>query len=209
MGRRMEIPLSNLKKIINKTPDKQGRWKSTTSRLWKVDMCSFLQDKNIENSLEIGTNQGWTSYALSFISKDVYTIEFDEHNFTKAKDHCSERTNIKFIKGDAYDDNTYKKFPKYFDVAVIDCNHTYENVLKDINRALSYINLKKGMYLIFDDYSHPNSIGVKRAIDQLINSEGINIEKYIGHSKGHTITRSDGSSFTLTGPEGIIVSYGR
>jgi len=201
--------MNNIEKIINETPDKQGRWKSTTSRLWKTDMCSFLQDKDIENSLEIGTNQGWTSYALSFVSKDVYTIEFSEHNFIKAKEHCSERDNIEFIKGDAYSDNTYSGLPKYFDAAVIDCVHTYENVIMDINRGLSYLDPNKGIYLIFDDYSHPTSKGVKKAIDELIASSGVKVEKYIGHSKDHVITRSDNSSFTLTGPEGVILSYGK
>tara|TARA_R100000152_G_C6780885_1_gene214282 strand:- start:1470 stop:2075 length:606 start_codon:yes stop_codon:yes gene_type:complete len=201
--------MDNIEKIINKTPDKQGRWKSTTSRLWKTDMCSFLQDKNIENSLEIGTNQGWTSYALSFVSKNVYTIESSEHNFIKAKEHCSERNNIKFIKGDAYDDMTYNKLPEHFDVAVIDCVHTYENVILDINRSLGYFNPNKGMYLIFDDYSHPTSTGVKEAIDEFKNSGGVKVEAYIGHKDGHVVTRPDETSFTLTGPEGIILSYGK
>ena len=190
-------------------PDKQGRWKSTTSKKWKKDMCDFLQDKDIKNSLEIGTNQGWTSYALSFVSENVYTIEYDDHNLDRAKEHCNSVDNIKFIKGDAYKDNTYVGLPNYFDVAVIDCVHEYENVIQDINRSLSYFNPEMGMYLIFDDYSHPTSIGVKTAIDELINSGGIKVEKYIGHDNGHVINRNDGTSFTLNGPEGLILSYGK
>lgn len=199
----------DIEKILDGVPDKQGKWKSTTSRKWKKDMYSFLYNKNIENSLEIGTNQGWTSYALSFISKNVYTIEYDNHNFIEAKKNCSSVNNINFIKGDAYNNSTYLNLPKYFDVVLIDCIHTYENVILDINRSLEYLNPNKGIYLIFDDYSHPTSIGVKSAIDELINLSGVNVEKYIGHNKGHVITRNDNSSFTLTGYEGVILSYGK
>jgi len=200
----------NFEKLINETPDKQGKWKSTTSRLWKKDMCEFLSDKNIKNSLEIGTNQGWTSYALSLISENVYTIEFNKHNLDCAKEHCKNMNNINYIHGDAYDDKTYLNFPKHFGAVVIDCVHLYDAVIQDINRALSFFDEKSGMYLIFDDYSHPTSIGVKQAIDTFINSsDDVKVEKYIGHDKNHVISRSDGSSFTLNGPEGVIVSYGK
>ena len=202
----------NIDQIINETPDKQGRWKSTTSRLWKKDMCSFLKDKDIKRSLEIGTNQGWTTYALSHVSEKVYTIEYDDSNLEHAKKHCSKKNNITFIKGDAYKDSTYTELPKYFDVAIIDCVHRYNNVIEDINRSLTFLDPNKGMYLIFDDYSHPipPTTEVKSAIDDFIRfSEDIKIEKYIGHDKGHTIVRPDGSSFTLNGPEGLIVSYGK
>jgi len=200
----------NLNEMIEKTPDKQGKWKSTTSRLWKKDVCNFLVDKNIENSLEIGANQGWTSYALSLVSENVYTIELDKHNLDCARKHCKDMKNIHYIQGDAYDDKTYLNFPKYVQVVVIDCVHLYEAVIQDINRALSFFNIDTGIYLIFDDYSHPTSVGVKEAIDTFINSsDDVKVEKYIGHDKNHVINRGDGSSFTLNGPEGVIVSYGK
>jgi fibrillarin-like rRNA methylase len=124
-----------------------------------------------------------------------------------AKETCKEKTNINYIIGDAYSDDTYKNFPKYFDLVVIDCIHQYNQVILDINRALSFMNPDRGVYILFDDYSHPGAPEVKQAIDHSINN-GLKFEKHIGHNKGHTITRSNGSKFTLNGPEGIILSYG-
>jgi len=197
-----------INKILSKIPDKQFRWKGTTSLKWKEDVYNFFKDKNIKNTLEIGTNQGWTSYLFSFISDKVYTVEYSDHNFKEAKKHCCELSNIEFILGNAYNDKTYQTLPKYLDVSVIDCIHEYNHVVQDINRSLQYVDPNKGMYLVFDDYSHPESTGVREAIDDSI-KEGLKFECYVGHKKGHIVNRSNNTSFTLTGPEGIILSYGK
>jgi len=197
----------NIEQLINNIPDKQLRWKSTTSRVFKQDLYNFLSDKNINNSLEIGTNQGLTSLILSHVSTNVYTIELLEHNIIEAKKHCADRNNITFLKGDAYSDLTYYACPKYFDVAVIDCLHDYDHVIMDINRALSYMDPDKGMYIIFDDYSHPDFPGVTAAINESIQS-GLHLECHIGHRAGHIVHTSEHSRFILNGPEGIVLSYG-
>ena len=199
-----------ISKIINKIPDKQYDGKSTTSRMWKTDLYYFFKDKKNNNVLELGTCVGWTSYMLSYIFNEVYTIEDKLHNFNQAKINCEGKNNINFIQGNAYSDETYKNLPKYFDAVVIDCIHTYDSVISDINRALEYMDPDKGIYLIFDDYSHPKSepsYGVRVAIDDSI-KEGLDFERYIGQGEGYKINRNDGTSMTLTGPEGIILSYG-
>jgi SAM-dependent methyltransferase len=197
-------------KEIEQLPDKQYRWKSTTSRKWKVDLVKFLSNKkvNAENTLEIGCNQGVTTYVLSKISKNVHAIEFVEHNIHAAKDFNKNNDNIKFVLGDAYIDKTYDGFPDHFDIVVIDCIHDYEHVIKDINRALTYCNPETGIYLVFDDYSHPACTGVRNAIDKSI-EDGLTFEKYIGHGMGHIVNRNDGTFFKLIGSEGIILSYGK
>lgn len=195
-----------IENILKNIPDKQYKWKATTSLKWKRDLFNFLGE--LDDVLEIGTNQGWTAYLLSFIAKNVYTIEFDVHNLQEAKKHCDGISNIHFIHGDAYNDDTYTSLPKTLDAVVIDCIHDYEHVIKDINRALSYTDPDKGIYLIFDDYSHPDSVGVKQAIDYAI-EQGLSFECHLGHEKDYTVNRNDGTSFTLTGPEGIILSYGK
>lgn len=198
----------NIDQILENIPDKQFRWKSTTSKLFKKDLYNFLVDKQIDNSLEIGTNQGLTSLILSYVSNKVYTIELLEHNVNEAKKHCIDRNNIEFILGDAYSDLTYNKLPKYFDAVIIDCIHDYHHVILDINRALSHMDPDKGIYLIFDDYSHPGCIEVNNAINYSL-SQGLKFESHIGHNKGHLINRNDGTNFELIGPEGIILSYGK
>lgn len=194
--------------IKQQIPDKQFEFKSTTSILWKEDVFDFFKNHNINNSLEIGTNMGWTAFFLSFFSKKVYTID---HNFEftqKAKKHCEKRTNIEFIVGDAYSDITYQNFPQYFDLVVIDCIHQYDQVILDINRALNFMDPDKGIYILFDDYSHPESTGVRKAVDHAMNN-GLKLEKYIGQNKGYVVNRIDGTQFTLNGPEGLILSYGK
>jgi hypothetical protein len=198
----------DIDKLLLSIPDKHLRWKSTTSRVFKKDLYNFLADKNIEDTLEIGTNQGLTSLILSYVSKNVYTVELTEHNVNEAKKHCSERTNITFINGDAYSDRTYYSCPKYFDVVVIDCLHDYDSVIKDINRALSFTNPDKGIYLIFDDYSHPEFAGVRSAIDEAIQM-GLKVETYLGQPKDHIVNTSETHSFKLVGPEGVVLSYGK
>lgn len=194
--------------ILQGIPDKQYRWKSTTSLKWKKDVLEFFLDKNIENCLEIGTNQGWSSYFLSYICTNVYTVEHNRNNYEKAKEHCNSRNNIHFILGDAYVDDTYKTLPLYLNLCIIDCIHTYEAVKKDIMRCLTYAEKGKDFYIVFDDYSHPESTGVKKAIDEFISfNPYVSIEKLIGQEKGHKVHRDNGTSFELIGPEGIILKY--
>ena len=193
--------------ILNKIPEKNLEWKSTTSKKWKFELLDFFKDKETKNCLEIGTNLGWTSLAISSIFNEVYTVEQKKECIIKAKNHCSESNNIHFIEGDAYSDSTYLKCPEYFNLVIIDCVHTYEAVIKDINRALSFKHPNKTIYIAFDDYSHPQSVGVKQAIDYSI-SQGLKFETYLGEKKGFRINRTDNTSFNLIGPEGIILSYG-
>lgn len=192
--------------LLNIIPDKQMEWKDTTSRKWKLDLYEFFKDKNLNNCLEIGTNHGWTALWCSTIFKNVYTIEYDFNRYESAKKHCKNRQNITFINGDAYNNTTYNNIPNDIDVVVIDCVHTYDAVILDINRALNYYDGNK-MYIVFDDYGHPTSTGVYHAIHHAIDS-GLKIEKYIGHDIGYTVNRPDNTHFKLIQKEGIILSYG-
>jgi ubiquinone/menaquinone biosynthesis C-methylase UbiE len=194
-------------KILNEIPEKNLEFKSTTSKKWKHDLLNFFKDKTTDNCLEIGTNLGWTSLALSSIFNQVYTIEQNKTILSRAKTHCKIANNIEFIEGDAYSDFTYMSLPNYFNLVVIDCVHTYEAVISDINRALSFKKSDSPIYIAFDDYSHPSSKGVKEAIDYSI-KEGLKFETHIGEKEGFRIDRLDNSYFRLTGPEGIILSYG-
>ena len=195
-----------IEEILKGIPEKQGFHKNTTTLKWKKDFLNFFIDKNLNKCLEIGTCDGVTTKILSKIFNEIWSIEFNLKRINRAKEFCKDENNINFICGDAYKDLTYNGFPPLFDVAVIDCVHEYNNVMVDINRTLKFFNGEK-IYIAFDDYGHPQHPGVKQAIDDSI-SQGLKLEKFIGEEPGHTITRSDNTSFTLTSREGVILSYG-
>ena len=193
--------------ILKDIPEKNLGSKDTTSLLWKRDVIDFFHDKGLKKCLEIGTCAGITTKILSHLFDEVYTIEFNNGRLDKAKQFCKDQNNIKYFWSNAYSDETYKDFPKYFDVVVIDCMHLYPHVIADINRALTFFNEDKGIYLVFDDYGHPESTGVKEAVDEAINM-GLKVEKRVGEDPGFTVTRTDDTKFSLIHKEGIILSYG-
>lgn len=196
----------DINKILEGIPDKGDAFKDTTSLQWKRDVLEFFIDKQLCNCLEIGTWIGHTTKILSSVFQDVWSIEFQPQRHARAKETCSGINNITLILGDAYNDDTYKTFPKSFDAVVIDCDHSYEGVIKDINRAASFIGDSNKIYFVFDDFGHSESTGVNEAVTHALQS-GLKLEKYIGKEPGTVIYRDNGTFFTLVDWEGIIASY--
>lgn len=194
-----------MKSMLEGLPDKT-EYKNTTSLKFKRDLIEFFKDKDVESCLEVGTNHGHTTRVLSDIFKTVYTIDLDPKNTSRAKEVCEERTNINFITGDAYSDETYKDIPKV-DVCFIDCMHTFEGVTADIDRAINQVG-EGGLYLIFDDYGHPISIGVGKAVRRAIGKYHLTHETYVGEGVGFAYG-VQGQLRRLINHEGIIVSYGK
>jgi len=187
---------------FNSIPDKT-EYKDTTSLKFKQDVIEFFKDKNLDTCLEIGTNHGWTTRILSDLFKNIYTVDHKLSNTDKAKANNTDKTNITFVTADAYIPSTYSNMPK-MDVVFIDCMHTYDGVISDINTALSLMDEEKGIYFIFDDHGHPISTGVKQAILKAI-SEGLKVETYIGQPAGYSYD----ATTTLIDNEGVILSYGK
>jgi len=186
------------KEIKIDTPDKK-QFKETTSIRFKVDMIDFLEDKQLQNCLEIGTNWGFTTYTLSFLFDKVWTIEKTLSNFQKAQEVCDNRDNIEFINGDAYNKKTFKAIPKQ-DCVFIDCVHTFAEVLHDLNTAKDILN-DKG-YIILDDYGHPQT-GVYNAVQHFLKNSEYNIVSEIGEDEGYTFKNNEVS---LIRKEGVILS---
>ena len=194
--------------ILNNIPEKNLENKDTTSLKWKKDVIDFFYDKNLNSCLEIGTCFGVTTKVLSTLFSKVDTIEFNPKRMETAMVNCSGISNINFLCKNAYDVNTYTELDTYYDVVVIDCMHLYDNVISDINQALTRTNPTNGIYLVFDDYGHPDSPGVHSAVNEAI-SAGLNVESHIGEPPGFTVSRVNGTEFTTIHQEGIILSYGK
>ena len=190
--------------ILNNLPDKT-EYKNTTSLKFKSDLISFFNSKDLSTCLEIGTNHGHTTYVLSHLFEEVYTIDLHQSNIDKARKVNKERNNIKYITGDAYLEDNYKQVPT-IDAAFIDCMHTFDGVIADIQTALSKCS-DNGIYLVFDDYAHPTSTGVYEAIQYAI-TQGLKREICIGENKGFTFSKEIKPT-TLIREEGIILSYGK
>ena len=153
--------------MLKNIPDKR-QYKETTSLQFKRDLIKLFSEMGKDHTvLEVGTNHGHTTRILSFLFKNVITLDWrEEPNLRMAKELNADRDNITYIEKDVYasswDDLNLPKF----EVSFIDCNHEYGGVVSDILNCTNYGNSEQ--YIIFDDYGHPKT-GVKKAIQDTIN----------------------------------------
>ena len=203
------------KLIFEKNIDKLD-FSSTTSTKFKEDLYNYFGENFLDkNILEIGTHHGYSTRFLSYFFKEVHTVDKSEEFIDKAKDLCSDIDNIDFWCGDLYFPAVYfevepreegirvpgifEEFPKDIDVVFIDASHLYPHVISDaLNSILHFGN----PILIFDDYGA--EYPVKKAVDDLVKLGLIQIEKYIGHKKGHKIKNNGDISDWLNDQEGVI-----
>ena len=90
---------------------------------------------------------------------------------------CKDVNNVEFIQKDIYDGDW--DFPQA-DVVMIDAGHTYDNLVQDIQKTISYFD---NPTIIIDDYGNPN-LGVRKAIDEMIDKNVIKLSKLIGEESG-------------------------
>ena len=148
-------------KIINTVPDKH-QWKTTTSRLFKVNLLQLMHGRDKKKWIELGGAQGHTTMILSKIADSVLSIDFDEENCKKIKELGMNNVSTKSF--DLYS-GTFKDYmnKNKFDAAFIDAVHDEEHVKIDIENCKN-----AGVSLfIFDDYG--GFPGVRSAIDKFIN----------------------------------------
>ena len=164
--------------MLEGIPDKRQD-KNTTSLKFKQDVIDFFQPLKLKTCLEIGTNKGWTTRILSELFEHVMTIENSKLNLDEAIQNNSDKNNIEYLLGDAY--NSDWDIETNVDVTMIDCIHDYSYVKQDIKNSLAH-GVK---YIIFDDYGMNTQNDVKKAVDEYISSNKIKIVKEIGHQKGY------------------------
>ena len=188
--------------MLKNIPDKR-QYKETTSLQFKRYLIKLFSEMVKDHTiLEVGTNHGHTTRILSFLFKNVITLDWrEEPNLRMAKELNADRDNITYIEKDVYasswDDLNLPKF----EVSFIDCNHEYGGVVSDILNCTNYGNSEQ--YIIFDDYGHPKT-GVKKAIQDTINqNDNFNIVEYIGEPKGSDCR----PGLILTDYEGVVCKF--
>lgn len=155
---------------------------STTSFKFKRDIWDFFQGYQDKVAVEFGTHKGQTTRILSHLFKKVYTVNINNND--SARDLNKDRTNIIYI--DNFDLYTTQKLQITDEISMflIDAGHSYHQVISDINRAFTS-NCTNDCYIAFDDYGAAHyELDVKKAVNEAIAMNSLNVIKNIGHAAG-------------------------
>jgi len=147
----------------------------TISTKMRTEITDFFNDKPEYKIVEIGSYKGYSTKELSKIFAEVYAVDNNEKFIQNSKELNKKATNIHYVNFDIYK-SSWNILPSNIDVVFIDAAHDYKSVKSDIMNSLNrFENLK---YIIFDDYGvWP---GVKKIVDELLASQILMFEKYIG-----------------------------
>ena len=164
-------------------PDK-FQHKPTTSHKFKRDVFEFFDKSKFKDKIcvEWGSNNGYTTKILSYLFKDV--AGFNLSTTDKAAKFNADRPNVRFYAQDIY---TTKIPIDTGDVFLVDADHSYDAVINDTLRSLSF-NSSEQKYFIYDDYGALSD--VKDAVDALVFAEKIKIIKKIGYATGEVFTHN-------------------
>ena len=108
----------------------------------------------------------FTTY--QYFKRDNLSMTKTRNNLDKVKKHYNNNSNINLLQGNSYFDETETNFKEELnsnelDLLFIDGDHTLDGVKNDYVRYSKYV--KKGGYIIFDDYHHPI---IKEYCDKLL-----------------------------------------
>jgi len=189
-----------LKEIIEKhnIPDKPD-FHATTSYKFKEDLFYFFQSIGSEDLIctEFGTSRGFTTVMLSYLFKEVHTVNLKQGDLTK--ELISGLDNIHLHEFNLYS-NSKLPTPKS-DVFIIDAGHNYRDVISDTKRAIE--NSTGKSFLIFDDFG--GFPPVRKAILDILAEGKIGVVKFIGMNAGWKYgEEAIHVSRTLTHQEGVI-----
>lgn len=132
--------------LLDINEDKYENYR-TTSNKFKTDIWNFFKDKYIdETAVEFGTHKGGSTRVLSFLFKEVYTVNYDSMEAAKLLN--KDRNNIEYIDLDLYKHPNHQiQTKESVSVFLVDAGHSYDNVIDDINRIFS-MNCKEECYIV-------------------------------------------------------------
>lgn len=180
---------------LERIPDK-SEWKTTTSKVFKVNLAQFFHKKEKRNWVELGAAQGHTTLFISGLASKILSIDNDEKN-CRLIDQLA-LSNVETSTADLYSKD-FRDFMQSnkFDVAIIDAVHDEKHVKIDISNCLEAgVNI-----FIFDDYGMFS--GVKNAVDSFIDSLNNFKVSYIGMPPGTHYPNTQNK--VLQDWEGVIV----
>lgn len=193
----------NIEELLVDIPDKPQETK-TTSHSFKKDVWEFCSQPIFKelDVLECGSYIGQTTRILSFLFKNVISVNNIQSGLDRSKTLNEDRTNIKYECVDLYSPGGYPKEWKA-DVVFVDAMHTYDAVKSDIENALKLESTLEKKIFIFDDYGigrYQND--VRRAVDEFVENGTLEVISYVGYEPGFSI---DGTpERTMQHYEGII-----
>tara|TARA_Y100000296_G_C5171602_1_gene257622 strand:+ start:719 stop:2026 length:1308 start_codon:yes stop_codon:yes gene_type:complete len=182
--------------LLNKVRHKGNEFKNATSRKFKRDILKYFQeDGKNQQILELGCCHGDTSRIFSEVFKKVYATDINESNINITKQKCKDCSNIEFDTFKCGEDKF--TFNKNIDVVFVDARHSYSEIKEDMLSVLNYFN---NPTIIMDDYGNPNN-GIRDAIEEIIQSQNLEIVGYIGEDKGFKTI----AGWSMVDREGVIL----
>ena len=195
--------MESVDQILEKIGEDKFQNLSTTSLKFKRDVWDFFQKFKDKNALELGTHKGQTSRLMSYLFKTVYTV--NKLDNTDAKELNKDINNINYISNFELYGNIPLNIDCKFSLFFLDAGHRYEELIFDINRVTS-MSCEEDCYILFDDYGSMINPGIKQAVTQAVDSNVLEIVKFIGHQKDHNFGTGNkgGNDRILYDHEGVI-----
>ena len=176
-------------------PDK-FKDKRTTTKKFKQDLYSFILEKKVRTVLEIGCYYGYTAYVLAPLLKTITCVDIDPDCIDNAKNNNKGSKNIYYRN-----ENVYKTIWTYgyHDLVLLDCGHSEEHIISDINNTLTHIKPK---FIAFDDYGlFPE---VRKVVDTNVKEGALSIIRKMGYGPGTLFSMSTDPN---TVPNKILEEY--
>lgn len=191
--------MKSIIEVLNEIGEDKTQNLSTTSFKFKSDVWEFFQGFDDKIAVEFGTHKGQTSRVLSYLFNKVYTVNYQDN--AEAMRLNSDRTNINYISNFNLYTNEVLPIDDMVSMFFVDGGHKYEELVYDINR-ITRMNCDTDCYLLFDDYGSTINPGIKEAVTLAVNSNVLEIVKFIGHESEYNFGNA-----IKGGPDRILVDY--
>jgi hypothetical protein len=195
MKRIWDLMKHNYSYDILDTVNHKDTFKNATSRKFKQDLLNFFDTTKLNTVIEFGCCHGDTTKVLSIIARNVYASDLHVDNIIKARQKCSECTNIIFEEMDVSVEWNYTDA----DLIYLDALHDIKSISRDLDRIKQQY---PDAMVVMDDYGHEMNT-VKIVIDSLLLKNEIDVLTWLGEDAGYI--SANGKPFVAK--EGLIFKF--